>query len=461
MTGDVVIIGGGIAGLAAAYELQRLGVPFLVVERAPRPGGVIFTDQIDGFTIEAGPDALLAQKPDAITLCEELGIADRLIPTSPPRRAFIQRGGRLHPLPEASILGIPTRAAPFLRTRLFSWPAKLRMGMEIVVPRRTAEEDESIGAFMRRRFGSEAVAYLAEPLLAGIHAGDVDRLSVKALFDRFARAEQTSGSVIRAFRAAQKRRPQGAGDQGAFRSFRGGLMELICALVKTLPSDALRFGVTARGIMADDGFTVETDAGPLAARAVIAATPAYVTASLMRSLDADLASECDGVRYASSATISFGFLRSAIRHPLDGSGYLVPRAEDRSILAVSWMSSKWAGRAPAGHVLLRVFVGGARDPEALSHSDEQLIARALTAIRPVLGIGGDPEIARIYRFAQASAQHEVGHLDRVRRIEDRLARHPGLFVTGSGFRATGIPDGIADARATAARTASFLHAHPQ
>lgn len=462
MPPEVLVIGGGIAGLAAAYELHKRRVPFLLVERAARPGGVILTEHVDGFTLEAGPDALLVHKPDALRLCDELGIGGRLVPTLPPRRAFIQRAGRLHPLPEASVLGIPTRVGPFVRSNLFSWPGKLRMGLELIVPRRQDTADESIGAFITRRFGAEACAYLAEPLLAGIHAGDVDRLSVQALFPRFADAERTQGSLLRAFRAQGRGRggggPQRAAD-GAFRSFPDGLSEMVCAIASTLPRDSLRFGTEAKSVGGAGPFDVQTDAGPIGARAVVVATRAYVAASLLRPIDAALADACAAVPYASTATISLGFNRSAIAHPLDGSGYLVPRAEDAAILAVSWMSSKWPERAPDSQALLRVFVGGARDPHALSHSDDALIQHALRAIRPVLGIAGEPRLARVYRFARASAQHEVGHLDRMRRIDAILATRPGLYLIGSGFRVTGIPDCIADARANAAQAAAFVSAH--
>src|SRR3954469_11276317 len=236
---DVVIVGGGIAGLAAAYELSKQGTSFVVVERAPRAGGVIFSEQVDGFVVDGGPDALLIQKPEAIALCREIGLGDRLVSTKTPRLAYIQRGGRLHPLPAASVLGIPTRIGPFIRTGLFSWAGKIRMGAELFVPARRDEADESIGAFITRRFGREAATYLAEPLLAGIHAGDVDRLSVRALFPRLVEAERTHGSLLRAFRI---RNPQSAisNAEGAFKSLPGGLSEMIAALVAALGAEHIR-----------------------------------------------------------------------------------------------------------------------------------------------------------------------------------------------------------------------------
>src|SRR5438034_7446855 len=226
---DVIIVGAGIAGLAAAYELNRRGVSVLVLERSARPGGVILSETVGGFTIDAGPDSLLIQKPDGIELCQELGLGDRLVSTLPPRLAFIQRGGKLYALPAASVLGIPTRIGPFARTGLFSWRGKLRMGAELFVPRRSGAQgsDESVGAFMTRRFGREATTYLAEPLLAGIHAGDVDRLSLQALFPRFVDAERRFGSLLRAFhRGARDARLKASGTTAAAGAVEGAVKSL-------------------------------------------------------------------------------------------------------------------------------------------------------------------------------------------------------------------------------------------
>ena len=452
---DVIVVGGGIAGLSAGYELHTRGVRVAILERAAHAGGVILSEQVDGFTIDAGPDALLTQKPEAVQLCEAIGLGNRLVPTRPPRLAFIQRGGRLHTLPAASVLGIPTAFGPFLRTQLFSWSGKLRMGAEIFVAPRRDGADESIGQFIGRRFGDEAVTYLAEPLLAGIHAGDVNRLSVRALFPRLVETEAQHGSLLRAFR----RSAAPAQPDGAFRSLPGGLSEMVCALVAALPSGALRVNspVTAFTGCAGGPFRVDTETDrAIEARAIIFSTPAYVTGALVNDLDAGLAALCHEVPYASTATIALAFPRAAVAHPLHGSGFVVPRTEGTGILAASWLSSKWPHRAPENRVLLRTFVGGARDPWALSDSDDELIDRSLRALTPLLGIGAAPLLARVYRFDRASAQHEVGHLARVAAIDRALARHPGLFITGSGFRGVGIPDCIADARVTARHVAAYL-----
>ncbi len=458
---DVVIVGGGMAGLAAAYEMARGGVAFTLIESGSRAGGVVLSEQVDGFTIDAGPDSLLVQKPDGIRLADDVGLGDRLVPTLPPRIAYIQRAGRLHPLPASSVLGVPTAIAPFLRTSLFSWPGKLRMGAELFVPRGADPADESIGQFMTRRFGREATRYLAEPLLAGIHAGDVDRLSLRALFPRFIEAEREHGSLLRAFRRERQTRESGSPNEGAFRSLPGGLTELVTAVVRALPAGAVRLHTPASRMWPDGsgGYRIETDTGRvLSARAVILATPAFVTARLLQPLDEALARHCDAIEYASTATVAMAFNRAAVRHPLNGSGFVVPRHEGTGILAASWLSSKWPHRAPEGCVLLRAFAGGARDPGAVDRSDAELVRLALGAMTPLLGIDGAPLFSRVYRWARASAQHNVGHLERVQLIDRALTAHPGLFVTGSGFRGVGIPDCVADGRATARQAAAWVRA---
>ena len=460
---EVVIIGGGIAGLATAYELSLRGISFVVLERAPRAGGVILSEQVDGYTIDGGPDALLVQKPDAIALCEEIGLGGRLVPTRPPRLAYIQRGGRLHALPAASVLGIPTRVGPFLRTRLFTWRGKLRMGAELFVARREDDRDESIGAFITRRFGPEAATYLAEPLLAGIHAGDVDRLSIRALFPRLVDAEAKHGSLLRAFRrqANPRSRPnpesQIPNPDGAFRSLPGGLSEMVAALVQRIGDAHVRTRAAVAAVRGRGPFDVQTVSGEsFTGRAMVLAAPAFVTGALVRDRDGELARLCAEIPYASTATVALAFRRDAVAHPLNGSGFVVPRVENAGILAGSWLSSKWPHRAPEDCVLLRTFFGGARDPGALERSDAQLVSHSLAALRPLLRIAGEPLFSRVYRWERASPQHEVGHLDRMAAIERALARHPGLFVTGSGFRGVGIPDCVADGRATARAVAAFL-----
>jgi len=333
------------------------------------------------------------------------------------------------------------------------------------------DRDESIASFIRRRFGDEAVTYLAEPLLAGIHAGDVDRLSIRALFPRFVETERMHGSLLRAFRRQRPATPPSP--DGVFRSFPGGLSELVNALTSALPRASIRLGAAAVHLSRTrasrveragtqrttgiDAWRVQTaDGSTYGGRAVILTSPAYVSADLVREVDAELMRLCSEIVYASSGTIALAFPRAAVAHPLNGSGFVVPRVERTGIMAASWLSSKWPNRAPDDYVLMRAFVGGARDPGALDRRDEEMIAIAMRALRPLLGISADPSFTRVYRFERKSAQHEVGHLDRMAAIDRRLESIPGLFLTGSGFRGVGIPDCVADARATARKVATCL-----
>jgi oxygen-dependent protoporphyrinogen oxidase len=450
---DVIIVGGGIAGLATAYELERLGIGFRLLERSARAGGVIFTEKIDGFIFDAGPDALLIQKPAAITLCKELGLGDRLFPTSLPRSAYILKKGTLHPLPESSMLGIPRNVSALAATRLFSLVGKARMAAELFVPRKTDGADESIASFIGRRFGREAVTYLAEPLLAGIHAGDVDRLSMRALFPRFLDAERMHGSVLRAFR--QIRQPKSS--NGAFMSLPGGLEEIVDALLRVLPRDRVSLNTGVRSIERHGRYDVTLESGDrLSASAVVVCAPAFVASEVLQPTDGELASLCGRIPYASSATVTFAYRREDVAHPLRGAGFVIPRVEKTLIMAGSWISSKWRHRAPENHVLLRAFVGGARDPAAVLRSDDDLIATSQAEMVRLHGITATPLFAKLHRWERANAQHNVGHLDVIAAIDRRLGALPGLFVTGSGFRGVGVPDCVADARRTAADVAAWV-----
>ncbi len=452
-TVDVAIVGGGIAGLAAAFELRTRGVSVQVLEASTRPGGVIRTERVDGWVIDGGPDSMLVQKPAAVALCRELGLGDRLISTLTPRTAYVMRDGRLHPLAEGSFLGFPLRFGALAASSLFTVGGKLRLASELLIPAYRGDEDESIGTFVRRRFGEEAVDYLAEPLLAGIHAGDVEQLSMRALFPRLLEAERQSGSVLRAFRALHVT----PSPQGAFVSLPGGIGDLIDALVETMPG-IVRTQTRVSELRRAQSLILETDSGRTEARAVILAVPAYVAGSLLRAFDTALAAYCDAVPYASTATVAFGYRREQIAHAMQGTGFVVPRVERSPLLAGTWVTSKWPGRAPEGHVLLRGFLGGGRDPQRLEDSDEELIETAREELTTLLGISGQPVITRLFRWTRQSPQYEVGHLQRVAAIDDHLASLPGVFVTGSGFRAIGIPDCIADARATASRAAAYVSA---
>lgn len=453
---DVAIVGGGISGLAAAYELARRGVPFELFERAPRLGGVITTEAVDGYVIDAGPDALLTQKPAAISLCGELGLREELQPQQA-RRTFVVRGGTLRELPEASVLGFPTAWRPFVASRAFSWRGKLRMAAELLVRSRSSAVDESIASFIGRRFGQEAVDYLAEPLLAGVHGGDPARLSMAASFPRFLALEASAGSVIAGLRRLP--RPAGSGaPRTPFVAPASGMGALTRALEAVLPSRSLHTGCGVETIESSHGdYVLHLSGGrTLKSHAVLFATPPAVTSRLAREIDGDLSALCGRIHSTSAVTVALGYQRSAIRHPLDGTGFVAPRREGLDIRAASWVSSKWAGRAPAGHVLLRAYVGGAADPSAIDRSDADLFDIVERDLGRVLNIVGEPQLGRIYRWRNATPQLEVGHGELMNSIDARLCEQPGLFVSAAGFRGTGIADCVADARLQAAFAAEAV-----
>lgn len=448
----VLVLGGGIAGLSAAFELASRGIPFTLCEASGRLGGLIHTEHAGGFMIEAGPDAVLAQKPAAIQLCEAVGLGSALVASLTPRTAFVLDGERLHPLPSPSVLGVPLSWRGIATYSLLPWTARLRLACEPLV-RTPAPGDESVGAFFRRRFGPATVDRIAQPLLGGIHAGDVDRLSVRSLFPRFVEAEARHGSVLRGVQR-DARPPAG----GAFRSLSGGMSMLVAAIAARLPAGSVRVNAPATHLApTGGGWRVTAGADTLEAGAVILALPARTAAGLLSPIDADAAALCAEVPYVSTASVALAWRREEVPHPLAGSGFVVARARTpRRITACTWVSSKWPGRAPEGFALLRAFVGGAHDPEAVALDDEALAEFARRDIAAVLGIAAPPRLTRVHRWHDAGAQHTVGHLARMAAIDTRLRALPGLFVAGSGFRAIGIPDCVADGRAAAASGAAFV-----
>lgn len=444
----IAIVGGGISGLAAAYELTVRGIPFVLFEASARLGGLLRTEHVDGFTIEAGADSMLAQKRAALDLCTELGLGPKMLAPKDPRTAFVLHEGRLHPLPSPSMLGIPLTWKELATYSLLPPLARTRVALEPLVPARRGAGDESVAAFFSRRFGTATVDRLAQPLLGGIHAGSVHDLSLPSLFPRLAEAEHSPEKVWRWMR----RTGRPGGTRGAFRSLASGMSELVEALDRQLPPHSVRRGSPVLSLTRHGGgWILATSEGPFECSSVILACPAHVAAPLLAPMDPQASALCAATPYVSTATVAVAWPRTSVAHPLNGSGFVVSRSSTAlRITAGTWVSSKWDGRAPAGHVLLRAYLGGAHDPAAVDEDDEQLIATAVRELSAILSISGPPVLARAYRWRHAGAQHQVGHAARVAALEARLAALPGLHVTGSGFRAIGIPDCVADARAVAA-----------
>lgn len=452
VTVDVAIVGGGISGLTAARELCARGLSVRLLERDPSCGGVIRTDHVDGFIVDSGPDTLLAHKPAALALVRDLGLDSELVSPLPCRTTYVVRRSTLRSLPETSALGLPTGWRTVVSARAFSWRGKLRMAAEPFIRPAASASDESIGSFVRRRFGREAEAYVAEPVLAGLHRGDASRLSMQALFPFLLNAERTHGSVARAW----QKMPARPGAGGAM-SLRDGLAQIPQRMERGLPDGVTR---TATEVVAvekpGDGYRLAlNDGSELLARTVLLATPAYVTAGLVRSLDPALASLCDTIRYAPSTSVALGYPRSRIGDRLSGWGFVVPARERTRVRSASWVSSKWPGRAPDGQALLRLSLDCTH--EELAAPDDRLAGWAHQEVRRLLRISGDPIMSRVYRRPRAMPQLEVGHLDRLGAIEDRLVFNDGLFVSAAGFRGVGLPDCIADARKTADRIAVRLN----
>ncbi|MBI3330064.1 MAG: protoporphyrinogen oxidase [Nitrospinae bacterium] len=476
LTKHVVIVGGGIAGLATAYTLQEraraAGLPLAMtlVEASERLGGVIFTEQVDGFIIEAGPDSLLTQKPWGVELCRTLGIGDRLIGTDDrQRKIYLLWQGRLQPLPEGLMLVIPTRFHSLLRSPLLSWPAKIRIGLEYFLPPRVAAGDESLGAFVRRRLGQEMLEKIAEPLLGGIYAGSLERMSLLATFPRFRELEAKHGGLIRGMLAQRKsmHHPAPSGGRQATSMFmapRNGMGEIVEAIsarldqVTVLRGRAVQLVLPHHNGMAEQPcYTVHLGSTPpLQADAVVLATPAHVTARVVEEFHPALAAALRAIPYTSTATISLAYRRADVPHPLDGFGFLVGRHEGRRIMAATWTSTKFPQRAPAEHVLIRSFVGGAGHQDLVSLDDAALVHLAREELEESMRIRAVPLLARVYRWEQANPQYVVGHLDHVAALEKMLARYPGLFLTGSAYRGIGVPDCIYHGTRTAEQVMASL-----
>jgi len=472
----VVVVGAGIAGLAAALRIAEAARPveLVICEAGSRAGGVIATERDGGYLVEAGPDSFLTEKPEALRLCERLGLAAGLIGVQTgATRAYVVRRGRLVPIPDGFRLVAPTRLLPWLRSPLFSWPGKARMAMDLVLPRGRPAADETIGSFVTRRFGREAFERVAQPMIGTIYTGDAAALSLEATMPRLADVERRYGSVIRGLVLAHAaaRRPgrgtvapgTGSGRRlGIFAALADGMQALPDAAAARLPAGTLRLrtpvGAVAR---AADGvrYTVALEGGPpIEADAVVIAVNAPAAARLVAGLDGALASHLGAVAYASSASVTLAYRRDEIRHPLDGLGFVVPQAERRPILAASFASVKFPGRAPAGRVLIRVFLGGALAPEMAGWDDDRLAAVVRGEMEALLGAAGAPHFVRVLRHRDTMPQYVVGHLARVAEIDERLAGHPGLTLAGAAYRGIGIPDCIRSGEAAADRALEAVSA---
>ena len=455
----VVVVGGGISGLSTAHALLTRApageVLVTLLEQGARVGGNIVSVREGGFVLDGGPDSWVASKPQGATLAKSLGLEGDLIGTIPEnRRALIAWGDSLHSLPEGFVLGVPTSILPIFRTPLFSVQAKLRMMLEPFIPRRKVsgdeDDDESIDSFIRRRLGSEVVERLVAPLLGGIYGGDAGRLSMRATLPQFVEMEAKHGSLIHALKAGLRPKGPGGSKPSMFTSLRGGLGALIDKLAESVGAERTRTGAKVRRVAPlakDDArgrFAIELEGETLHADHVVMAVPAHAAAAAMQDF-VGLDPLLSAMPYVSTGVVMMAFKRSDVSYPFDATGYIIPRVLGRPALAATWVTSKWAGRAPEDQVLIRVFLGGAGHEEVLTRDDAELEGIARTELTRTMGIVAPPSLVRVFRFLRASPQPLVGHPGRMRRAREILKATPGIHLVASGYDGVGIPDCIRQA----------------
>ncbi len=468
----VIIIGGGLAGLGAAYKIIRAAseghhVEFILFEKDRRLGGKIFTEIVpdssgDGrFIVDGGPDCFLTEKPACHRIAKLMGIFDDELPTDDSRRrTWILSRGKLHQLPDGVMMFAPTKFVPFATTGLFSWPGKIRMAMDLFIPPKKVAQgesnDETLESFVVRRMGRECLDRLAEPLVGGVHASDPKQMSLAATFPRLLEMEQNYGSLLRGFIAARRKveemrrkYPAKPGDKPRtfFTSFVNGMQQLTDSMADAAGRGHMRSGVSVNSLQRNseakwrvslsDGSSINGDA-------VIVATESWAAEPLVRPLDETIANALAAIPTSSSATVSIAFNEDEVGFDLNAFGVLCPLVEGRALMAATYSSTKWPGRAPKGKVLLRGFVGGPHNQEILKRSDEELVQTVLAEFHGILSLNPNakPLFSRVFRWYLGMPQYTLGHLDRVALIEDRSAQIPGLALAGGSYRGVGIPNCI-------------------
>ena len=440
-----------------------------MIDAAPDWGGKIITHRIGDLITEAGPDSFLSQKPAGLDLCNKLGLTDQLINTNETnKRASVYSRGRLHELPEGLVVIAPSQVGSFLRSGLLSWAGLARMVLDLAVPVKRSPDDESLAVFFRRRVGRQAFERMLEPLMAGIYAGDAEQMSVQATFPRFVELEQEYGSLIRGMMTSRQAVPsdrQSGPTHTMFVSLKNGLSDLIAALVHRLTDH----GVTLRGSCAVDALRVRShqlgrwmydlilsNGSVLSVDSLVLATPAYVTAELVRPLTPTAGGLLEMIPYASTATIAMAYPRAAVAGAAEGFGFVVPRVEGRDLIAATWTSLKWPHRAPPDQLLARCYIGGVGREAILELDDQGLVARVKTELASMCGITATPGYVEVNRWMKAMPQYTLGHLERLNQIEAALSRYGGLILTGAGYRGVGIPDCIRDGAIAAERVVRYL-----
>ena len=457
---QAIVVGGGIAGLTTCYRLvtesAKRGIPLDVklLEAGNRVGGAIHTSKQDGFIIEHGPDVFISTKPWAKALSEELGIADQFQSTNQKeRRSFVLRKGKLYPVPDGFYLMAPASFMPFVKTPIFSWGGKLRMGLDWIIPCRQDDEDESLEGFITRRLGKEAFTRIAQPMIGGIYTADGKDLSLKATMPQFLEMEKKHGSIIKALVARKKASQGGAsGTSGAryslFLSFKNGMQTLTDTLAAGLPDACIRLGTKVSSLnyrIQKEKWDVNLASGEqMESDLVCVALPAHHAAGLVKTVAPTLSESLASIPYASSAIVNLAFRRTDIEHSLNGMGFVVPTIEERSIIGCTFSSVKFEQRAPAGSALLRAYVGGAgsRGEAYFSRSESEIVESVLRELHELLGVKGDPRLTLVHKHPNSMAQYHLGHLDLVAEIQAQARKLPGFALAGNAYHGIGIPDCI-------------------
>ncbi len=450
---DLIIVGGGLTGLTAAFRAQQRGWKFLLLEASDRLGGSLETLHADGLLQELGAESMVTAKPWGKDLILELGLGDQLVSPQPEfHKTMIVRGGKLVPIPEGLRLLAPSQWIPFLRSPAVSWLGKLRMGLEFFVKPRPDSSDESLASFVRRRLGKEALERIAQPMVAGIYTADPETLSMRATLPQFLEYERKYGSVCRGLLLSPEARASRGPRYHLFNSLKGGFGQLIQALRNRLPAENLRCGRPVGHIRPlEGGWQVDGETAPR----LLLAAPTYAMADLLRPFDAPAASLLQKQRYLSSATVNLSYPLAAADASTRGYGFVVPAVEGRDILACTFSHRKYPGRTPADTALLRAYVGGAARPEAMAWSDAEMVARSHLELSRLLNIGEPPVSAVVKRYVRAMPLYRVGHLEWLSTLEDTLGRWPGLGWAGNVYRGVGIPDCVRSANEAVARLAAM------
>lgn len=468
----IAVVGGGVAGLAVAVNLLdqaagRADIRVTVFEKDAQPGGNLRTLRKEGWQLEWGPNGFLDNEPATLRLVDRLGLREKLQRSSDAaRRRFLLVDGKLQE--------IPTSPPAFLKSGLLPLAAKLRMAGELFVPRRRdlgqaaqrPETDETIAAFGDRRLGRAFTSTMLDPMVKGVFGGEATRLSLAAAFPRMVELESEYGGLFKAMIALGRKKKKGesktdAGPSGVLHSFRGGMAALIEALARVVQDDdraELLTSAEVRSLERRNGGWEVTAGG--AAHGpfdlVVEAAPAHAAADHLQNQDSAVAGWLREIPFAPMAVVALGFGREQVAHDLDGFGLLVPGKEKRDLLGALWTSSIFTGRAPAGKVLLRCMAGGAGNPGIMSLSDDELVQVICAELRPLLGLQGRPGMTTVIRHERAIAQYVPGHLARLGRIEERLEKLPGLYLTGSSYRGIAVNACVKQAEALAPRIISRL-----